>query len=122
MLTIIYLPHIGDGEGLAAVANNVYSMYQNSGVILNTGSVPRTESAEAQHLIVAALTGDDLLEVAMARLVIVDEIGVILVFSHRFYGDDSSQAMEAWFTNYGESSQDALMEFTDIPAREQLSN
>ena len=97
------------------LAENVKSFYENSGVVLSTGIVPKTKSAEAQHLVVAARVGDGQIDVVMARLLLVYDRGTVLFYSRRTYGDDATAVADAWLVENGDKVQDALMKFSDFP-------
>ena len=52
---------------MAEVANRVVSNYERAGKILRTDSKPRTDKAEAEHLLVAILINPQFLEAAFAH-------------------------------------------------------
>ena len=90
MVTINVNESVRDGEQLAAMANSILANYQKHGKIVRTDSKPRTPQHPAEHLIVALLGNATLLEAAFARIMLIDGVGVVAVYSHRDYGKDAA--------------------------------
>lgn len=112
MITINGYPAAGDGEKLAEVANTVLGNYKShGGKILNTRSVPQTEERPAEHLITVVFTKPDFVEAAFARFKLYEGQGYSLVYSHRFYGKNATEEMNAWLKANGEETEKALMEW-----------
>lgn len=120
-ISLICMPEITDGKGLNALSENVKGFYDSSGVVLSSGTVPKTETAEAQHLVVAGRVGDGLLDVVMARLLLVEGSGTVLFYSRRTYGDDATAVADAWLVENSAKVQNALMKFADFPDCELLT-
>ena len=83
MVTVNTHDAVSNGEQLAALANSVVSNYQRNGKIVRTDWKPRTPQRSAEHLIVAILGNPELLEAVFARIVLVDGVGEVAVYSHR---------------------------------------
>ncbi len=96
MITVFVYPDANTGEELALVANQVLGSYENNGTIIRTASVPVTPSKPAEHYIAALLGNDKLVESVQARFVLVNGIGVGIIYSHRVYGSDPNAEMIAW--------------------------
>lgn len=60
--------------------------YPKHGKFVRTNSKPCTNQQPAEHLVVAVLGNPAFLEAAFARLVLVDQVGMVVVYSHRVYG------------------------------------
>jgi hypothetical protein len=115
MITLNVHPSVRDGEALAEVANRVLGNYQQHGKILQTRSTPRSASRPAQHLIVAVLGNPQLLEAAFARCLLHDSTGLVVVVSHRIYGQAAGPAMSRWLSEHGAQVEQALMAWDKLP-------
>ncbi len=109
------LPQVTDGDTLAAVANNILEHYKEHGMIINTASVPRTDTSPAEHLVVAVLGTEAFLEMAMARIRLDGDIGTAIVVSHRVYGENVGDDMSAWLQQHGPALEQELMNWQNIP-------
>lgn len=109
MVTIVDYPDVRTGERLADVANQVLGLYQSQGKVLKTYSVPRTETAEAEHFVAAVLGTPDYLEAVMARYRISDGVGMVVISAHRVYGTAAGDPMSLWLREHGQAAEDALM-------------
>ena len=117
MVTINIYPDAGDGDALAARANAVLENYKAAkAMVLKTSSVPRTADQPAEHLIAVLFPRPTFIEVAFARLKIVDGVGCSAVYSHRIYGEKAGDAMSAWLKANGPETEKALMEWNSIRA------
>ena len=122
MVTVNVHPAVRDGEGLATVANTVLSNYGTHGRIVRTNSVPRTGEREAEHLMVAALGAPGFIELAFARAILHDGVGVVLVYSHRIHGADVGAEASAWLGKHGPAVEMRLMGFADVPRPSDLED
>ena len=117
MITVNGYPDVADGERLAATANAVLENYKNhQAKVLKTRSVPRTAEQPAEHLIAVMFTRPDFIEVAFARFKLLDGKGCSLVYSHRIYGEDIGDEMNAWLRAHGQAVETTLMEWTSAPS------
>ena len=115
MVTLNVYETVSTGEQLADVANKVLANYQRNGKILRTDSKPRTADSPAEHLVAAVLGSPTFLEAAFARLVLVDGVGTVVVYSHRVYGKPAGPAMSDWLKANGPQVESALMAWNPIP-------
>jgi|SRR5690554_764570 len=116
MVTINIFPDVVDGEQLAQIANNVLSRYETIGAIVRTNSIPRTEKSEAEHLIVAILRGDGVMEAVYARIKMIQGKGTATVWSRRAYGEtDAAEAIGAWLQENGEAREKIFMSWEGYP-------
>ena len=116
MVTINTHDAVHNGEQLAALANSILSNYQRHGKIVRTDSKPRTPQRPAEHLIVAILGNPELLEAVFARIVLVEGVGEVAVYSHRIYGKEVGGLMAEWLKANGNSIEKALMAWDRIPS------
>lgn len=108
MITINIHAPVRDGEGLAAIANGVLANYERAGQIVRTDSRPRTPTAPAEHFIAAVLGSPAFLEAAFARFMLVEGKGIVVVRSHRVYGEAAGAAMAEWLKAEGQRVEETL--------------
>jgi len=116
MVTLNVHESARDGDQLAAVANGVLANYQGAGEVVRTDSRPRTAAAPAEHFIAAVLGSPTFLEAAFARVMLVGGRGVVVVYSHRVYGEAAGPAMSDWLSAEGERVEERLMSWGDAPS------
>ncbi|WP_375058231.1 hypothetical protein [Zobellella sp. DQSA1] len=116
MVTINVHDTVKNGDELANLANGVLGNYQRSGKILRVDSKPQTTVSAAEHLIVAILGAPGVVEAAFARVVLIDDTGVIAVYSRRAYGEEAAMSIGAWLQANGASAEKALMQWDAIPS------
>lgn len=117
MLTIVYYPNVKDGNGLAAVANNLLGLYnENKGKVLKTDSIPRTKTKPAEHFIAVVLGKQEFLEFVQVRLKINEGIGSATVYSHKIYGKKVGNKMSEWLKQNGGKTEQSLMTLKNIPS------
>ena len=117
MMTVNVYPNVRDGDGLAQTANAVLENYKkHQAKILKTTSVPRTEVRLAEHFIAVVFTQPTFIEVAFARLKVVDGIGCSFVYCHRFYGEKIGNQASAWLEANGAGIEKALMDWSSMPS------
>ncbi len=116
MVTLNVNESVRDGEQLAAMANSILANYEKHGKIVRTDSKPRTPQHPAEHLIVALLGNASLLEAAFARVMLIDGVGVVAVYSHRVYGKDAAAPMGEWLQTNGPTIEKTLMSWDKIPS------
>jgi hypothetical protein len=109
MVTINIHEAVRDGDALASVANRVLSNYESAGRIVRTDSRARTPDSAAEHFIAAVMGSPTFLEAALARVVLVEGTGVVIVRSHRIYGEAVGDQMSAWLSEHGQRTENALM-------------
>lgn len=118
MVTVNDYPDVTDGEGLAARANTVLTVYQeHGGVVVRTSSIPRTDERPAEHLIVILFDREKFSEVAFARFLLRDKRAVSIVSSRRSYGASSADSIRAWVKKSAPSREKALMAFESLPVK-----
>ncbi|MFL6519986.1 MAG: hypothetical protein ACJ8NS_07180 [Chthoniobacterales bacterium] len=116
MITINVYPGVDDAEKLAGTADAVLGNYRgHQGQVLKTSSVPAKDQRPAEHFIAVRFNQPDFVEVAFARFKLVEGKGHSFVYSHRVYGDQAIEQMNAWITANGEKTQSALLDW-NLPA------
>ena len=115
MVTVNVHAKVTNGDQLAALANSVLGNYEGNGKILRTDSKPRTPGHEAEHLVVAILSANGVMEAAFARVMLVEGRGVVVVYSHRAYGKDPAAVIGPWLQAKGQAVEDVLMSWKGLP-------
>jgi hypothetical protein len=65
---------------------------------------------------VAVLGDPAFLEAAFARFLLADGNGVVVVYSHRVYGQNAGPAMSDWLQANGPTIEKALMDWARLPS------
>lgn len=116
MVTIHFYRKVKDGEGLAATANAVLENYKaNKALVVKTNSVPRTRDKPAEHLIVVMFGRPEFIEAVFARFRMHGGVGTSVIYSHRIYGQKIGDAMSAWLTKNGPTTEANLMKWDAMP-------
>lgn len=117
MVTIHFYRNAKDGEALAATANAVLENYKaNKALVLRTDSVPRSPTRPAEHLIVVVFPRPEFIEAAFARFRMHGGVGTAAIYSHRVYGKQAGNAMQAWLEKNGQATETSLMKWEAMPA------
>ena len=112
MITINGYPGVDDGDKMAGTANAVLGNYRShKGKILKTSSVPATDERPAEHFIAVLFNQADFSEAAFARFKLIDGKAHSFVYSHRIYGKNATDEMNAWLTDNGEKTESALLDW-----------
>lgn len=120
MVTLNVHESVRNGDQLAGLANGVLANYRRAGRVIRTASRPRTDARPAEHLIVALLQAPGLVEAVLARVVLVDGVGVVVVRSHRAYGARAADSAGDWLAANGPALEASLMAWSVTPAPAQL--
>jgi hypothetical protein len=121
MVTLVYAPHVTDGEGLAAFANACLETYKkNQAMVLNTRSLPMTPERPAEHFVAVVFAPPQFVEATFARFQLLDGNGVVVLYGRRLYGENVGKAMSAWLAANGEKTENALMALTGLPSQKTL--
>lgn len=117
MLTLVYVPTAIEATDLEWVRNNILSHYQGLGTVHRSEQVEH--AADDEHLIVAEIKRGEIIEVIFTRLLMYGDQGLAVVFSHRFYGAEQFDVMDAWFDVNNEGVEATLMGLAEFPMAEQ---
>lgn len=115
MLTFDVHEKVTSGVALADLANTVLGRYRAAGKVLTTDSTPRTDQRPAEHFVSAVLARPQFLEAVFARFLLADGVGMVVVYSHRVYGNAAGDAMSRWLEKNGSVTQRALMRWRVLP-------
>lgn len=122
MLTILFYQDIKGPEGLAGSANVVLNLYkQNGAQIIGTTSMPKTDDAPAEHLIIAAFSMDEHAEAVFAKFKLVGDTSAAAILSHRISGnkEETIKEMQVWLDTNIPLYTKALLEAYTVPGIEE---
>lgn len=117
MIAINTYPSAHDGDALAVP----FAIFQQgvrtyNGRVVRTNSVPRTPDRPAEHFIAVVFERPNFIEVAFAHFKMVADVGCLIAYSHRIYGEKVGDQMNAWLKDNGPKMERTLMEWNDIPS------
>jgi hypothetical protein len=115
MITVNLYPNVTNGDQLAALANGILASYQKNGKIIRTDSKPLTQQAEAEHLLVAILGAPGVIETAFARVMLVDGVGISVIYARRGYGEKAAETIGGWLQSHGPAKEGQLMAWKNFP-------
>lgn len=127
MVSFILFQSINDGEGLAGIANQILARYQtHKGMLMATDSIPASDVQPAEHFMAYLFISPDSFEFAANRILLLEGIGVSVVYSRRFYnkkGEDGN-FVSNWMEKHGSEIEASLKaipkNYIQITARELL--
>jgi hypothetical protein len=118
-VTIIVRENVTSGDQLSGIAGNLVATVSDLGEVVRTNSVAN-QAQETEHFFAATLQGKDFTQAAFARLALVEGKGMVVVYSHRSYGEHSAEASTEWMDRNGEAIEAELMSWTGMPKLAQL--
>ena len=68
---------------------------------------------------IAQIKRGEIIEVIFTRILMYDEQGLAVVFSHRFYGEEQFDVVDAWFDVNSEGVEATLLGLHEFPLAEQ---
>ena len=116
MLSVNVHKKVVTPEQLAAMANHALGLYQDNGYVLRTDSKSDVANSPAEYFFSSVFVQPTFVEVAFSRFMLREGIGMIVVFSQRFYGEDAQEELLDWVKTSGVQAEDALMAWEAIPA------
>lgn len=119
-VTIIVRENVTSSEQLSSIAGNLVETVSDLGEVVRTNSVPNPRTQETEHFFAARLQGKGFTQAAFARLALVEGKGMVVVYSHRSYGEHSAETSTGWMDRNGESIEAELMSWTGMPKLAQL--
>lgn len=114
MISLVRYEDADTRDRMAQIANNVVDIYSKNGKILKVDAIQATPEKPAIYFIAAALGDPESLELALARLQLVENGGMAAVYSYRIFGTDPQRDHEAstWLDRNLVSKEQALMQWT----------
>ena len=119
-MTVVVRENVTSSDQLGTIANNLVATVSDVGEIVRTESRPNPVTGETEHFIAAKLEGPGFTQAAFGRVALVEGKGMAIVYTHRTYGEHSSESSTGWMDRNGESTERALMAWTGMPKLAQL--
>ncbi len=119
-VTIIVREDVTTSDQLSSIAGNLFATVSDLGEVVSTDSVPNPRTHETEHFFAARMQGKDFTQAAFVRLGLVEGKGVLVMYSHRSFGEHSEQISTGWMDRNGEATQNKLMSWTGMPKLAQL--
>jgi hypothetical protein len=119
-VTIIVRENVTSGDQLSSIAGNLFATVSDLGEVVRTDSVANPQTQSTEHFFAASLQGKGFTQAAFARLALVEGKGMVVVYSHRSYGEHSAETSTEWMDRNGEAIEGKLMSWTGMPKLAQL--
>jgi len=119
-VTIVVRENVTTGAELSSIAGNLFATVGDVGEIVRTDSVPNAQTHETDHFMAARLEGKGFTQAAFGRVALVEGKGMAIVYSHRSYGEHSTESSTGWMDRNGEGTERELMAWTGMPKIAQL--
>ena len=116
MITMEYLPGIKNREDLATLADKLLEAYRKQGgKIVGSIALHTLDDPVTEHFIAAMLGTPKVVELVQTRLQILDGIGTVTTYAHRFYTPYRAD-MAAWMPKNGPAREKALLQWQGTPS------
>ncbi len=116
MITMEYLPGIENREDLATLADKLLEAYQErGGKIIGSIALHTLDDPVTEHFIAALLGTSEVIELVQTRLQILDGIGTVTTYAHRFYAPHRAD-MATWMPKNAPAREKALLRWQGSPS------
>jgi len=119
-VTIIVRENVTSNDQLSGIAGNLFETVTDLGEVVRTDSVANPQTHTTDHFFAAKFQGKGFTQAAFARLALVEGKGMVIVYSHRSYGEHSEETSTGWMDRNGETIEGKLMSWTGMPKLAQL--
>ena len=119
-VTIVVRENVTSDDQLSGIAGNLFETVSDLGEVVRTESAANPRTHETEHFFAAKLQGKGFTQVSFARLALVEGKGMVVVYSHRSYGEHSVEASTGWMDRNGKAIEGELMSWTGMPKLAQL--
>ena len=116
MISFIYADYVKVTSDLQALANNLLESYSSKGKVMKAVAGPDTSNPE-WFIIASVISGSDAAEAIMTKVSIENSVGVVMVYSRRFYGNDKGSELVSWFQANGRRLEANLISFQNTPLK-----
>jgi hypothetical protein len=114
-MTIVLRENVTTPEQLSSIASNLVDTVSDVGEVVRAESVPNMRTDETEHFFAAKMQTDKYTQAAFVRLALVEGKGVLVMYSHRSYGEHSAESSTGWMDRNGEATERALMSWGGTP-------
>jgi len=115
MVSFTFTDEVKNKEDLKGFAEKFLAGYNGKGKIIRAIAGPNPRDPE-MFFMAAMTSGEKHSEANMFLLSVKDAKGVVMNYSHRFYGKDQSKAVMDWFNANGPALESSVMSFQDTPS------
>jgi hypothetical protein len=119
-MTIIVRDKVTTREQVSDVAGNLFATVSDLGEVVQAESMPNPRTHETEHFFAAKMDGKGWTQAGFVRLGLFEGKGVLVMYTHRSYGEHSAETSTGWLDRNGEGIQQKLMSWTGLPALAQL--
>ena len=119
-LTIVVSDKPAGSEQLSTIAGNIMGTVSDLGEVVSTDSRANPATHETEHFIAAQMQAPGYTQAAFARVALVEGKAVVVVFTHRSYGEHAAESNNGWMDRNGEATERALMSWTGTPGLARL--
>jgi hypothetical protein len=119
-MTIVVRENVTSSEQLSSIASNLVETVSDLGEVVRAESNPNPRTQETEHFFAAKLQAPAYSQAAFARVALVEGKGMLVVYSHRTYGEHSAESSTGWMDRNGETTERQLMNWTGMPKLAQL--
>ena len=119
-VTIVVRENVTTGAQLSTIASNLFATVGDLGEVVSANSEPNAQTGETEHFMAAKLQGKGFTQAAFGRVALVEGKGMAIVYSHRSYGEHSTESSTGWMDRNGEATERELMRWSGMPKIAQL--
>lgn len=117
MISFSYAGYVKNEEELQSLAIKIRNVFSQKGRLIKAFKVDPANNESSKFLIVAVMAGGNAAEAVLARVGIVNNSGVVLVYAHRFYGEGKAEDLIAWFQKNGFRMEREILDFRSVPSK-----
>jgi hypothetical protein len=119
-VTIVVRENVTSPDQLSGIASNLVGTVSDLGEVVSAKSMPNARTQETEHFFAARLQGKGFTQASFARLALVEGKAMVIVYSHRSYGEHSTETSTGWMDRNGDAIERELMAWTGMPKLAQL--
>jgi len=119
-VTIVVRENVTSAAQLSGIADNLFTTVSDLGEVVSAKSEPNPRTQETEHFFAARMDGNGFTQAAFARVALVEGKGMVVVYSHRSYGEHSGESSTGWMDRNGDATERELMSWTGMPKLAQL--
>lgn len=119
-VTIVVRENVTTSDELSSIANNLLATVGDLGEVVRAESAANPRTQETDHFFAARMQASNYTQASFARVALIEGKGMLIVYSHRSYGEHSAESSTGWMDRNGEATERALMAWTGMPKIAQL--
>jgi len=119
-MTIVVRENVTTSEQLSQIASNLVETVSDIGEVVRAESTPNMHNDQTEHFFAAKMQAPGYSQASFARLGLAEGKGMVVVYSHRTYGEHHAESSTGWMDRNGEATERALMNWKGMPKLAQL--